>query len=160
MNFDTKHNVENNVFSTTIKFTSYGAGDLDEAHEKAIFNDLGNPSINLGGIEFKGRFKVDGDKRVVAAAADDADADADEVSFIVNAKQLTLDEHFIASYSADAADVAKSELGKVLTTPRLVAEAKALLFQTKVLDAIKTAVENVKQQSTRFENEVVPTLTV
>jgi hypothetical protein len=156
MNFETKHSVSKNVFGATVSFAGYGTDTMDEAHEKALFEDLGAPSINLGSIVFEGYFKVDGDKRVVEAT----EADGDKVSFIVNAKKLELGEGFVTSYFADAADVAKSELGESLTTGRLVAEAKALLFQIKVLDAVKTAVEAVKSESTRFENEVVPTLTV
>lgn len=166
MNFETKHSVENNVFGVEIKFAGYGTDDMTEKQEQALFNDLGNPEINLGSIVFDGYFKVDGDKRVVPATVTPAKesspetSDGDKVSFIVNAKRLVLDENFTVSYFADAADVAASEIGKQLTTPRLVAEAKALLFQEKVQDAIKTAVSAIKAERTRFESDVVPTLTV
>lgn len=159
MIFETTHKVENNVFSVTVAFEGYGTDDMDEAHEQALFNDLGNPVINLGSIVFKGKFKVDGDKRVVFDSTD-ADPDADEVSFIVNAKRLELTEGFTATYAADAGDVATSEIGAHLNTARLVAEAKALLFQEKVHAAIKEAVEALKAQRTRFETDAVATLTV
>lgn len=166
MNFDTKHSVENNVFGVEIKFAGYGTDDMPEKQEQALFNDLGNPEINLGSIVFEGYFKVDGDKRVVPATVTPAkestpeSSDGDKVSFIVNAKRFVLDENFVASYYADAADVAASELGTQLTTARLVAEAKALLFQEKVHEAIKKAVSGIKAERTRFEGETVPTLTV
>lgn len=160
MNFETKHDVTNNVFTTEISFAGYGTDSMDEKHEQALFNDLGNPAINLGSIIFEGKFSVDGDKRVVDAAADATDANADTVKFIVNAKRYELAPGFVVSKSFDAGDVAESELGKKLTTPRLVAEAKALLFQEKILDAIKKSVEDIKAQRTRFETEEVATLTV
>ena len=147
MNFETKHDVTNNVFTTEISFAGYGTDTMDEKHEQALFNDLGNPEINLGSI-------------VVDAAADATNADADTVKFIVNAKRYELAPGFVVSKSFDAGDVAESELGKKLTTPRLVAEAKALLFQEKILDAIKKSVEDIKAQRTRFETEEVATLTV
>lgn len=156
MNFETKHSVSKNVFGATVTFAGYGTDTMTEEQEQALFEDLGLPSINLGSIVFEGYFKVDGDKRVVEAT----EADGDKVSFIVNAKKLELGEGFVTSYFADAADVARSELGTNLTTGRLVAEAKALLFQTKVLAAIEAAVQAVKAERTRFETEVVPTLTV
>lgn len=159
MIFETTHKVENNVFSVSIAFEGYGTDDMDEAHEQALFNDLGNPVINLGSVIFKGKFKVDGDKRVVKAESD-SDPEAEEVSFIVNAKRLELAPGFVANYSADAGDVAASEIGTKLNTARLVAEAKALLFQEKVHEAIKTAVSALKAQRTRFETDAVATLTV
>lgn len=158
MNFETKHNVTNNVFTTEISFAGYGTDSMDEKHEQALFDDLGNPAINLGSIVFEGKFKVDGDKRVIPAA-DDA-VDADTVKFIANAKRYELTNGFVVSKSFDVGDVAETELGKALTTPRLVAEAKAILFQEKVLDAIKKAVEEIKAQHTRFETDTVATLTV
>ncbi len=38
MNFDTKHNVENNVFTTTISFSSYGTENgMSEKEERELF---------------------------------------------------------------------------------------------------------------------------
>lgn len=156
MIFETTHKVENNVFSVTVSFSDYGTDEMDAKHEQALFNDLGNPSINLGAIIFDGKFDVDGDKRVIDASGEDGD----EVKFIMNAKRYELTKGFTVTYAADAGDVADSEVGKKLNTKRLVAEAKALLFQEKVLAAIKKAVEDLKAQRTRFETDVVPTLTV
>ena len=161
MNFDTKHNVENNVFTTTVSFTSFGTSEMDEQHELALFNDLGYPKINLGEIKFEGVFKVDADKRVIDAAGDDIIGEtADKVSFIQNAKIYELDNKFTVSYSIDARDIAESEVGAVLNTKKLVAEAKALLFQEKLYEAIAAAVTAIKAERTRFETDIVPTLTV
>lgn len=158
MVFDTKRKVTNNTFEIQIVFTDYGTTDMDAEHENALFDDLGYPEINLGNINFTGKFKVDADKRVIPA--EDDDTTADSVSFILNAKRLVLKEGFVASYSISAQDISPSEIGVALNTTRLVAEAKALLFQIKVLDAIKTSVEAVKAERTRFEIDTVPSLTV
>lgn len=156
MNFETKRKVENNVFSVNIVFTEFGTEEMDENREKALFDDLGFPSINLGNITFEGEFDVDGDKRVIDAEA----GSGDKVSFVVNAKKLILGPGFSTSYSVDARDIASSELGSKLNTNRLVAEAKCLLFQEKVLEAIENSVTKLKAERTRFETEVVETLTV
>lgn len=129
---------------------------MDDKHEQALFNDLGNPVINTGSILFEGKYKVDGDKRIVSTKDDDGDT----VKFIMNAKRYELAPGFVISYSADAGDVADSELGAVLNTKRLVAEAKALLFQDKIHEAITKAVTDLKEQRTRFETDTVATLTV
>ena len=51
---------------------------------------------------------------------------------------------FTVSYSIDARDIAESEVGAVLNTKKLVAEAKALLFQEKLYEAIAAAVTAIK----------------
>lgn len=161
MNFETKHEVVKGVFGTQVVFDSYGTDTMDEAHELALFNDLGNPVVNLGAIKFEGNFKVDADVRVVPANDTDVvGTTCDKVSFIVNSKRMELTKGFVAEYHVDAADIPDVELGKVLSTPKLVAEAKCVLFEQKVKEAIKTATEALKKERTRFESVVVPTLSV
>jgi hypothetical protein len=86
MIFETKRNVVNNVFTVEVTFAGYGTDEMDEKHEQALFNDLGNPVINMGAIVFEGRFKVDGDLRVVPAEGEDGDV----VKFIQNVKRYEL----------------------------------------------------------------------
>jgi len=159
MNFETKHEVHNGVFETTVMFTEFGVGtELDAAHEEALFEDLGLPVINLGSIVFKGKFKVSADKRIEAAGA--SDADAADVALIVNNKTLTVGPGFVASYRADAADIADSEVGDVLNSKKLVAEAKCVLFEQKVKEEIKKVVEATKAEKTRFETDPIESLTI
>lgn len=164
MNFNTKRKVENGVFSTQIVFDSYGVttegSEMSEAQEKALFNDLGNPEINLSDIVFSGFYKVDADTRVVASTS--TDADADEVKFILNNKRLTLAEGFSAEYEIDSDAFPRSAYinNHSLNTPQLMAEARCVLFEDKVNEAIVAAVNKVKNQRTKFETTEVPTLTV
>lgn len=159
MNFETKHEVHNNVFSTNIFFTEFGAADMTAKQEEALFEDFGYPEINLGTLVFNGYFKVDGDKRVVATTkvADDGD----EVSFIMNTAHSAIGPEFSVSYSCDADEVPASQVGtKALTTKKLVAEAKCLLFDSVVKKAISDQVAAVKKEKTRFETEEVESLNV
>ena len=164
MNFNTKRKVENGVFTTQIIFDSYGVtaagAEMSEAQEKALFNDLGNPQINLSDIVFSGKYKVDADTRVVAA--EDTDVDADEVTFVMNHKPLTLAEGFVAEYTIDSDSFPRAAYAnnKSLKTAYLMAEARCVLFEDKVKAAIEAAVEAVKNQRTKFETTEVPTLTV
>ena len=164
MNFNTKRKVENGVFTTQIVFDSYGVtaagSEMSEAQEKALFNDLGNPKINLSDIVFSGTYKVDADTRVVAASADDPDADV--VKFVMNNKPLTLAEGFVAEYTIDSDSFQRSAYinNHSLNTAHLMAEARCVLFEDKVSAAIVEAVEAIKNQRTKFETTEVPTLTV
>ena len=159
MNFETKHEVHNGVFSTSVMFTEFGVGtELDAEREQAMFEDLGFPVINLGSIVFKGKFKVENDKRVIVA--ENSDVSADEVNIIVNSRRIEVGPNFEASYRMDAADVADSELGTQLNSKKLVAEAKCILFETKVKEEIKRVVEAAKAEKTRFETDPIESLTV
>lgn len=159
MNFETKHEVHNGVFSTTITFTEFGSDSMDAEHEEALFEDFGYPEINLGTLEFKGFFKKASDLRIVPATDS---TDGEEVKFIMNTKHLTVGPGFVATYSCDAADVPSTELdGKtILDTKKLIAEAKCILFDTVVKKAIVDTVTAIKEEKTRFETAEVESLRV
>ena len=160
MNFETKHEVHSNVFSTKVYFTEFGTNDgMTAKQEEALFEDFGYPEINLGHLTFEGFFKVDGDKRVIATTKDAADGD--KVSFIMNTAHLTVGPDFVASYTCSAEDIPESQVGTVaLTSKKLVAEAKCLLFDEVVKKAIVEKVTAVKEEKTRFETQEVESLNV
>ena len=155
MNFETKHEVHNGVFSTKIDFTAYGTEEMDALHEEALFEDLGLPVFNLGELNYTGKFSVDADKRIVAD-----EISGEEVKLIVNSKLLTVGPGFSVSYSADAADVPNSEVGTILNSKKLVAEAKCVLFDNVVKAKIKEIIEAAKAEKTRFETAEVASLIV
>ena len=164
MNFNTHRKVENGIFSTQIVFDAYGVttpgSEMSENQEKALFNDLGHPKINLSDIVFKGMYKVDSDTRVIPA--EDDDVEADEISFVMNNKPLTLAEGFVAAYECNSDIVPRSDYinNKSLTTAQLISEARCVCFEEKVKEAIVEAVQNIKAQSTKFEMTEIATLTV
>lgn len=158
MNFETKHEVHSNVFSTKVYFTEFGTNDgMTAKQEEALFEDFGYPEINLGHLTFEGFFNVDGDKRVVPVETAD---DGDKVAFIMNTAHLTIGPNFVASYTCSADDVPESQVGTALSTKKLVAEAKCLLFDKVVKEAIVEKVKAVKDEKTRFETQEVESLNV
>lgn len=168
MNFATKRLVEDGVFSTTIEFTSYGTAQIPEKQEESIFADLGNPVINLSYLTFSGDFKVDKDARVVPATPASTDSlghvtkspDGDNISIIVNGQPQEIAPGFTVSYSVDSSMIADSELGKIINTPLLLAEARCVLFEQTVKTALKKIVEAKRGQATRFEATEVPVYSV
>lgn len=158
MNFETKHEVHSNVFSTKVYFTEFGTNDgMTAKQEESLFEDFGYPEINLGHLTFEGFFNIDGDKRVVSV--EDTDH-GDKVSFIMNTSHLTIGPDFVASYTCSAEDVPESQVGTALNTKKLVAEAKCLLFDEVVKKAITEKVKTVKDEKTRFETQEVESLNV
>ena len=170
MIFETHRSVVDNVFSTSVVFKKYGNDDTDdkalsETQELALVNDFGNPSINPGNIVFEGYFKVDTDKRVVPGTepttAVPVPTDSVKVSFVMNSKKIEIAPSFEAAYTIDARDIETGDLDdKILTTRKLVAEARCLLFETKIKKAISDSVTALKAQRTRFESDPVANLIV
>lgn len=155
MVFETSHEIHTGVFSTKISFSEFGSESMNEAQEKELFEDLGYPQFNLGELEFVGKFSVDADKRVV----EDEDA-GEEVKIIVNSKMMTVGPNFVAAYSVDSANIPESEVGTVLNSKKLVAEAKCVLFDTVVKAKVQELVEAAKSEKTRFETAEVASLIV
>ena len=144
MIFEIKRNLTDKVFSSTIKFKAFGAPGYDEEAEKFLIDDFGAPTIDVGAIEYKAKFKVEEGKLVI----DDL-AGEDEIEFVLNSKKVKVDNVFTASYAIDA----KREKGMttVLSTPELVAEAKCILFETKVQAKVAEAIAALRTKGTQFE---------
>ena len=150
MDFKVTRELENKVFSTGVKFAAYGGFGLTTEEEEALIADFGAPVIDLGAIEFKGKFAVGADRRVVVD-----DAAGEEVSFILNSKKVNVDKSFEVSYSIDAKKVPDTEVKAVLKSKELVAEAKCVLFEAKVKEALGNAIDALKAKRTTFESGAV-----
>ncbi len=101
-------------------------------------------------ILFKGKFSVGADRRVVVD-----DTAGEEVSFILNSKKVNVDKSFEVSYSIDAKKVPDTEVKAVLKSKELVAEAKCVLFEAKVKEALGNAIDALKAKRTTFESGAV-----
>lgn len=150
MNFVITRSLENKVFTTTIKFASYGGFGLDTAEEEALIADFGAPIIDLGAIVFAGKFSVGVDRRVVTDATT-----GEDVSFILNSKKIDVKTGFEATYSIDSKKIDDKEVKLILKSKELVAEAKCVLFETKVQEALSAAMDALKQKRTTFESGAV-----
>lgn len=150
MDFKITRGLENKVFSTGVKFAAYGGFGLTTEEEESLIADFGAPVIDLGAIVFNGKFSVGADRRVVVD-----DAAGEEVSFILNSKKVNVDKSFEVSYSIDAKKVPDTEVKAVLKSKELVAEAKCVLFEAKVKEALGNAIDALKAKRTTFESGAV-----
>lgn len=147
MNFSVTRMLENKIFTTTVKFASYGGFGLTAEEEEALLADFGAPEIDLGAINFTGKLSVGADRRVVMD-----DSGGEEVSFILNSKKVALNKDFSASYVVDSKKINDTELGSTLKTKELVAEAKCVLFENMLKDAQASAMDILKKKQTTFES--------
>ena len=141
-----ERSIENDVYATVIKPSEWGTATVTAQSELEMLADTPQ-TLRYADIEFKEKFKVVEGLPVVSA-----DEDAVEVSLDLNNKEFLLNEDFEVSLSVDANRVLTSEIDDtVLTDKYLVAQAKVITYETKVLARIKELLDEARAHVNTFE---------
>lgn len=141
-----ERSIENDVYTTVIKPLEWGTATVTAQSELEMLADTPQ-TLRYADIEFKEKFKVVEGLPVVSA-----DEDAVEVSLDLNNKEFLLNEDFKVSLSVDANRVLSSEIDDtVLTDKYLVAQAKVITYETKVLARIKELLDEARAHVNTFE---------
>jgi len=150
MNFKNERDLSNLVFTTKIKFVSYGGEYITPQEEQELVENFGNPIISIGGEQYVGKYKYDTDTKEFIE-----DEDGDEVRFVLNSTKMILDEKFEITYTIDAKKLPKTEYenNTYLTTAALVAEAKCLLFETKIKEILTQAINKLRVNISYFDKD-------
>ena len=163
MKFIVERSLSDKVFSSVIKFESYGVVSKTQAdeddqvvsmsmtaeEEKAIFEDFGYPVIEVGG-EYSGFVKiVEGKVTILEDSVGESDPDAEKITFVRNVEKYTLDETFLVRYSSNAKKLEDTDKLNSLQQ----SEAKCLIFEKNVETKVKDAIEELKLCRTKFEEE-------
>ena len=163
MKFNVERTLSDKVFSSIVKFDSYGVvsktlSDEDDEvvsmsmtaeEEKAIFEDFGYPVIEVGG-EYLGYVKMVEGKVTILDDVDGAeDGEAEKITFVRNVEKYTLDDNFQVKYSSNAKKLKDTEKLTALQQ----SEAKCLIFEKNVEEKIKKAIEALKECRTKFEED-------
>ena len=144
-----ERSIENDVYTTILKPLEWGTATVTADSELAMLKDTPQ-TLRYADIEFKEKFKVVDGLPVVSA-----EGDAVEVTLDLNNKEFLLDENFEVSISVDANKVAASEIDEtVLTDKYLVAQAKIITYETKVLARVKTLLDEARAHVNKFEDTV------
>lgn len=155
MNFTKKKSLDEQVFTVTIDFASFGATNMTAEEEQALIQDLGAPIIDIGG-QYTGKYAVGADSKIAADATN-----GDAVSVIINSKKVSVTTGFHAELSVDAKKIPATELtGTTLKTALLMAEAKCDLFADSVAQKITTAINDLRTKATTYEKSSPETFTV
>lgn len=147
MKFKIERSLKDKVFLTCIKFSEYGDSVLTLEEEKALIEDFGLISIEVGGT-YNGKFKVNEEGKI--SLVEGEDIDAEQICFIQNNMKLALDETFKISYNCDAK---KQEAAEKLNIYQ-IAEAKCLLFEKEIERKIEGALKDLKAKKTSFETDM------
>lgn len=141
-----ERSIENDVYSTTLRPLEFGTSTMTSSMELEMLKDT--PQIlKYVDIDFTEKFKVVDGIPVVSS-----DDDAVEITLDLNNKEFLIDENFEVSISIDANKIAASEIdGVVFTTKQLVAQAKVITYETKILARIKSLLDEARAHINTFE---------
>ena len=146
--------IENDTYTTVVKPSEWGTASVTAESELAMLEDTPQ-LLRYADIEFKDKFIVSDTGLPVVST----EANAVEVTLDLNNKEFMLDENFEVSLSIDAKKILDSELdGTVFTDKHVLAQAKTILFETKVIARIKELLEIARSHVNSFEETIEQTL--
>lgn len=145
--------IENDTYTTVIKPSEWGTASVTAKNELAMLADTPQ-LLRYADIEFKDKFIVSDELPVVST-----EENAVEVTLDLNNKEFILDENFEVSISIDAKKILDSELdGTVFADKHVLAQAKVILFETKVIARVKELLEIARSHVNSFEKTIEQTL--
>lgn len=145
--------IESDTYTTVIKPSEWGTASVTAENELAMLEDTPQ-LLRYADIEFKDKFIVSDGLPVVST-----EANAVEVNLDLNNKEFMLDENFEVSISIDAKKILDSELdGTIFADKHVLAQAKTILFETKVIARIKELLEIARSHVNSFEETIEQTL--
>ncbi len=145
--------IENDIYTTVIKPSEWGTASTTAESELAMLEDTPQ-LLRYADIDFKDKFVITNDIPQIST-----DESAVEVTLNLNNKEFILDENFEVTLSVDAKKIPDSELdGTVFTDKHQLAQAKIILFETKVISRIKELLEIARSHINSFEETVEQTL--
>ena len=146
--------IENDTYTTVIRPSEWGTASVTAENELAMLEDTPQ-LLRYADIEFKDKFIVSDTGLPVIST----EANAVEVTLDLNNKEFVLDENFEVSISIDSKKILDSELdGTMFTDKHVLAQAKAILFETKVIARIKELLEIARSHVNSFEETIEQTL--
>lgn len=145
--------IENDTYTTVIKPSEWGTATVTAENELAMLADT--PQIlRYADVEFKDKFVITNGIPTIST-----DLSAVEVTLDLNNKEFLLDENFEVSLSVDAKKILDAELdGTVFTDKHKLAQAKTILFETKIISRIKELLDIARSHVNTFEETVEQTL--
>lgn len=145
--------IENDTYTTVVKPSEWGTASVTAENELEMLADTPQ-LLRYADIDFKDKFIVSDGLPVVST-----EANAVEVNLDLNNKEFILDENFEVSISIDAKKILDSELdGTIFIDKHVLAQAKVILFETKVIARVKELLEIARSHINSFEETIEQTL--
>ncbi len=144
-----QRDIEKNVYSVKIKPLEWGTPSLTASEELEMLKDIPQ-TLKYTDIDFSAKFKVEDGVPVISE-----DDDAVLITLDLREKEFPLDEKFEVSLSVDAGRITDSEIDdKVLTNRHLVAQAKIIVYETRIIEEITKLLNQAASHINGFINGV------
>lgn len=132
-----QRSIENNVYSVKIKPLEWGTPILTAEEELEMLKDIPQ-TLRYADIDFTENFKIVNGLPVVSS-----DEGSVTVTLDLRGREFPLDENFELSLSVGAGKIPDLEIDdKVLTNKHLVAQAKIITYETKIINQITKLLTN------------------
>lgn len=156
MQITTTNEINENLITVKIISTATGTTTIDAETEKNLLHNFPK-EIEFSKIDFKGNMKLVNDVPIVTTDAVDPAANPQtvaevEITDLIN-KKYVIDEGLDIELTIDVTKIPDAEVNAVFTTKEILGEAKAVLFATKVIDAITTKLAEIRSLQNTFEGE-------
>lgn len=145
MKIDVFPDIKDNVLYRTVRCTGLGTNLYTESEERAYLENY-SEFIEYKNLIWSRKFKVDGTGNVIEDSVG-----GEVVTLEIINKRIKLDEHFEAEFIIAIKDIKTSEIGTILNSATLVAQAKCLLFELVIKDAVKTKLTGIRAKLNDFE---------
>lgn len=158
MQLKVTHDIENNVFATTITVDSFGTEQLSEDDEKELLNDFPT-KIAYRNLTFTKNVTMSGSVPVVTDTVITSENENTIVAVTIppiSNKEVQIDENFNAVYKIDVNKIPNSAVdANVLTTKELVAQAYCVVFDAVVEGAVGAAMTAIRAKAPAFAGETL-----
>jgi len=139
--------IKDDVFYRTVKCTGLGT-NLYTAEEERNYLEGYTEYIEFKNLTWSRKFNVDTDGNVIEDATN-----GETVTLEIINRKIKLDENFVADFNISMDNIKTSEIGTILKNSTLVAQAKCLLFELVIKDAIKVALADIRVKLNNFETK-------
>lgn len=146
------HDIDKNVFSTTITVLAFGTEQLSPDEEKELLSDFPT-SIMYRKLTFSKNVKLAGS--VPEVTTDEVGEGVVAVTLpTLSNKEIFIDEHFSATYKIDSNKVSPTAVdADVLTSKELVAQAYCIVFDKVICDAVQAEMNALREKAPAFAGE-------
>jgi len=157
MDLKLTHDIENNVFSTTITVDSFGTEQLAPDEEKELLSDFPT-SITYRSLTFTKNVKMVGS--IPEITTDEVGEGVVAVTLpTLSNREIPINEEFAAVYKIDMEKISPTAIDSaVLTTKELVAQAYCAIFDAVVCDAVQAAMVALRAKAPAFAGEKIVTV--
>lgn len=144
MKFSTVRSVVDGKFGSTIQFLEYGTDSLTAEEEEKLFKSY-PATLEFSSIQFTEKVSVQGGNIVLGSGQN--------VKVSVTNKIIPINKTFVAEYRIALNHIPDSEVTGQLTSKELVAQAKSMIFEAKIVEKLREILTETRKKANSFTSE-------